>query len=256
MSSDQVVRLTHCDGTTGHPAMLIEVMDYIGFRWFPEFVVYEVYRDFNQQYYRAEVFIYPNDRSTINPPPLHHALGFGVTVEMAVHEAAYICLTFLRAEYRLLDHSPFRYIPSGYLGEAGHHHTVHLDARDEPYEVHQLIQLAQDQDRSLHALRYELFATRELLWDALGHLSTAVDAGLLPTDVLYPARTEFPPHLALPKVGGHTPEQGPLRSLDGWPHPRPCPYGRQGPEACTFSASSRELPGYRTRPRVPGMLVP
>ena len=50
--------------------------------------------DFNQEQYRAVVRIYsPEENSTT---VLHTAYGVGVTVDMAVHDAAYACLTRLR----------------------------------------------------------------------------------------------------------------------------------------------------------------
>ena len=44
---------------------------------------------------------------------LHTAHGVGVTIDMAVHDAAYAALTRLRGEYRELDTSPFRHIALG-----------------------------------------------------------------------------------------------------------------------------------------------
>ena len=41
---------------------------------------------------------------------LHTAHGVGVTIDMAVHDAAYVALTRLRGEYRELDTSTFRNI--------------------------------------------------------------------------------------------------------------------------------------------------
>ena len=44
----QIVRLTRCLGVRGHPAMLIEMMSFIGYRWYPEYTVKEQFLDFNQ----------------------------------------------------------------------------------------------------------------------------------------------------------------------------------------------------------------
>ena len=41
---------------------------------------------------------------------LHTAHGVGVTIDMAVHDAAYAALTRLHGEYQELDTSPFRHI--------------------------------------------------------------------------------------------------------------------------------------------------
>lgn len=83
---------------------------------------------------------------------LHGAFGVGVTVEMAVQEAAYICITFLHSEYHVLGNSPFRYIPRGYLGDEGCYFTLYIDAQSEPSNLHVLAQLTQDQDHTMCTL--------------------------------------------------------------------------------------------------------
>ena len=40
-------------GASGSPAVLVEMMTYLGYRWHPEYTVYEEYQDFNQEQYRA-----------------------------------------------------------------------------------------------------------------------------------------------------------------------------------------------------------
>ena len=101
----QVVRHTMAIGASGSPAVLAEMMTYLGYRWHPEYTVYEEYQDFNQEQYRAIVHLYSReyDSTTV----LHTAHGVGVTIDMAVHDAAYAALTRLRGEYRELDTSPF-----------------------------------------------------------------------------------------------------------------------------------------------------
>ena len=37
----QVVRMTRCEGTTGYPEMLRDMVIFLGFRWAPEYQVYE-----------------------------------------------------------------------------------------------------------------------------------------------------------------------------------------------------------------------
>ena len=49
----QVVRHTTAIGASGSPAVLAEMMTYLGYRWHPEYTVYEEYQDFNQEQYRA-----------------------------------------------------------------------------------------------------------------------------------------------------------------------------------------------------------
>ena len=45
---NQVVRLTRCLDVPGHTAMLVRVMTEAGYRWYPEYMVEEQFRDFNQ----------------------------------------------------------------------------------------------------------------------------------------------------------------------------------------------------------------
>ena len=90
----QVVRHTTAIGASGSPAVLAEMMTYLGYRWHPEYTVYEEYQDFNQEQYHAIVHLYSReyDSTTV----LHTAHGVGVTIDMAVHDAAYAALTRLR----------------------------------------------------------------------------------------------------------------------------------------------------------------
>ena len=83
----QVVRHTTAIGASGSPAVLAEMMTYLGYRWHPEYTVYEEYQDFNQEQYRAIVHLYSReyDSTTV----LHTAHGVGVTIDMAVHDAGY-----------------------------------------------------------------------------------------------------------------------------------------------------------------------
>ena len=43
----QVVRHTMAIGASGSPAVLVEMMTYLGYHWHPEYTVYEEYQDFN-----------------------------------------------------------------------------------------------------------------------------------------------------------------------------------------------------------------
>ena len=42
------MRHTTAIGASGSPAVLVEMMTYLGYRWHPEYTVYEEYQDFNQ----------------------------------------------------------------------------------------------------------------------------------------------------------------------------------------------------------------
>src|SRR4051812_28604698 len=100
----QDVRHTAAIGASGSPAVLAEMMTYLGYRWHPEYTVTEEYQDFNQEQYHATVHLYSReyDSTTV----LHTAYGVGVTIDMAVHDAAYAALTRLRREYQELDTPP------------------------------------------------------------------------------------------------------------------------------------------------------
>src|SRR3954467_8545669 len=102
----QVVRHTAAIGASGSPAVLAEMMTYLGYRWDLEYTVTEEYQDFNQEQYRALVHLYSReyDSTTV----LHTAYGVGVTIDMAVHDAALAALTRLHWEYRESRTPPFR----------------------------------------------------------------------------------------------------------------------------------------------------
>lgn len=62
MSGQQIVRLTRCINLPGHIAMLVDAMTLTGYRWYPRYIVYEEYQEFNQEQYRCMVLIYiPED---------------------------------------------------------------------------------------------------------------------------------------------------------------------------------------------------
>ena len=44
----QIVRSTRCLDVRGHPAMLTEMMSFIGYRWYLEYTVEEQFLGFNQ----------------------------------------------------------------------------------------------------------------------------------------------------------------------------------------------------------------
>src|SRR3954469_13883302 len=87
----QIVRLTRCIGVRGHPTMLIEMMSFIGYRWYPESTVEEQFRDFNQTQYHCTVWIYPHHVGVTQPILFGHDIG--MTENMAVQDAAYSCMT-------------------------------------------------------------------------------------------------------------------------------------------------------------------
>ena len=55
MAYQQVVRMTRCETTTGHPELLRDLASYLGFLWHPEYRVYEHFREYNHTYDRTVV---------------------------------------------------------------------------------------------------------------------------------------------------------------------------------------------------------
>src|SRR3954470_24035883 len=105
LPSRQIVRLTRCLGVRGHPVMLIEMMSFIGYRWYPEYIVEEQFLDFNQTQFHYIVRIYPHHTGVTRP--IHSRHGIGMTENMAVQDAAYSRMTLLREEHAMLGGTPF-----------------------------------------------------------------------------------------------------------------------------------------------------
>ena len=105
----QVVRMTRCESTARYPEMLRDMVTFLGFRWAPEYQVFEQQREFDQTYYQAIVYILSDDGMSV----VHRYEAVGSTVDMAVQQAAYVSLTVLRADYWGFDDSIYRHIPRG-----------------------------------------------------------------------------------------------------------------------------------------------
>src|SRR3989337_1884121 len=104
----QLVLRTCARGVPGFLAVLIALLTRLGYRWYPEYMVYEVYREFNQEQYYADVRIYDQQDDSDTELYLFH--GISMTIEMAVHDAAYCVVAHLRGELSdSLDASEFRY---------------------------------------------------------------------------------------------------------------------------------------------------
>ena len=101
--SRQVVLLTRCIDVPGHTAMLVRMMVLPGYRWYPQCTVEEQYQDFNQSQYLCTVRVFPDYPGA--EEPIHWSYGLGVTVDMAVQDAAYSMLTIMRARHALLQNS-------------------------------------------------------------------------------------------------------------------------------------------------------
>ena len=61
----QLVRHTMAVDATGFPAILVNLLTRLGYRWYPEYIVYEDYREFNQEQYHAEVRIFDRQNNSI-----------------------------------------------------------------------------------------------------------------------------------------------------------------------------------------------
>ena len=162
----QLVRLTVAHDATRFPAILVDLLTRLGYRWYPEYTVYEDYREFNQEQYHAEVCIF--DRQDTSVTELHTFHGVGVTVDMAVHDAAYTAIARLRGEHSRLEETAFRYIPYAPAGdESGYYTAVCTPYVMHRYDPQVLVQYTQALDRTARALVIELYATRARLYDAL-----------------------------------------------------------------------------------------
>src|ERR1041385_3996853 len=229
----QIVRLTRCLGVCGHPAMLIEMMSFIGYRWYPEYTIEEQFLDFNQTQFHFIVRIYPHHTRVTQPIYFGH--GIGMTENMAVQDAAYSCMTLLREEDAMLGGPSFRYIPAALLGEEGYYTGLYTDHSLEDPLLQITARHAHDRDRDARALRFDLDATRVRLYRALTLLAPFVSVGSVEYDAICPVRAQMPSRVAWPEIGGIFPPRGPLLPPYARPRPHPCPNGYQGPQASVFS---------------------
>uniref|UniRef100_A0A8I6X335 Uncharacterized protein n=1 Tax=Hordeum vulgare subsp. vulgare TaxID=112509 RepID=A0A8I6X335_HORVV len=240
--SRQVVRLTRCIDVPGHTAMLVRMMSVCGYRWYPEYTVEEQYRDFNQSKYICTVRVFPDYPGA--EKPIHWSYGFGVTVDMAVQDAAYSMLTIMRARHALLQNSGFCYVPASQSGEEGYLSGVYFDSSMEDPLLQSTVEMLENRDKDARALRMELYTTRARLWTALTQLAPVVQTGYGEMEMLNPVRTHLPAHVDWPAIGGVTPLRGPLLPPVRGPRPHPCPYGSQGSQVRVFPDPQVELPGH------------
>src|SRR3954467_1789755 len=150
----QIVRLHRCIDVRGHPAMLIEKMSFMGYRWYPEDTIEEQFRDFNQTQYNCTVRIYPHHVGV--PQPILFGHGIGMTENMVVQDVAYSCMTLLREEHALLGGTPFRYIPVALPGEEGYYTGLCTDHFLEDPLLQITARFARDRDRDARDLSLEL----------------------------------------------------------------------------------------------------
>src|SRR3954467_1004452 len=180
----QIVRLTRCIGVRGHPAMLIEMMSFMGYRWYPEYTVEEQFCDFNQTQYHCTVQIYPHYVGVTQTILFGH--GIGMTENKAVQDAAYSCMILLREEHALLGGTPFRYIPAALPGEEGYYTRLYTDHSLEDHLLQMTARFARDRDRDARTHRFELHSTRAHLYRALSLMPPFVSVGSVEHDAIYP----------------------------------------------------------------------
>uniref|UniRef100_A0A8I7BJD9 Uncharacterized protein n=1 Tax=Hordeum vulgare subsp. vulgare TaxID=112509 RepID=A0A8I7BJD9_HORVV len=176
--------------------------------------------------------------------PIHLSYGLGVTVDMAVQDAAYSMLTIIRARHALLQNSEFCYVPASHPGEEGYLSGVHFDSSLEDPLLQNTTQMLENRDRDARALRMELYATRAHLWTALTQLAPVVQTGYGDMEMLNPFRTHPLAHVDWPAIGGVTPLRGPLLPPVSGPRPHSCPYGSQGSQARLFPDPHVQLQGH------------
>ncbi|KAI5012929.1 hypothetical protein ZWY2020_025195, partial [Hordeum vulgare] len=223
--------------------------------WYPEYTVYDDFREFNQYQYQAEVRIF--DQMGNSTLERHVFCGIGLLIEMAVHDASYIAITRLRGAYPHLQESAFRYIPHVPAGdETGSDLTAYTASVRERndrsyvvvyapyvtrrYDARVLVQYTEALDRAFRALTVELYAARARLYDALAELQPAHHPRVPPIHIREPSRTELPSGLEWTDVGGSTPALGAL--LPDWMrYPQQSQQGTQG-RVPTFY--HHQLPGF------------
>lgn len=235
MAYEQIVRLTRAESTLGYPAILHEMMVYLGFSWQPEFRVREIPRAFGMSRFRALACI-PAD--SWYDDALHFCTADASTVEMAIQRAAYVLITVLREFYPCLNTSPYRYFPRGSYCRDTRVHTTWFDqqsASHQPPLLFRTAQLLQYQDRVTQALFTELDVVREQLYLAHEHL--AAYTTLQPTHRTFPHPVVLPDDCAMPDVGGYVPDRGTCLTTDPRPYD-PILYGIQGPDS-VFDAGVR-----------------
>ena len=115
----QVVRMTRCEKTAGHSALLRDMSTFLGFHWATEYQVFEHQSDFFQTYYRAVVYIASDDGRRV----VHSFAATGPSIDMAVQQVAYVALTVLRSDYYAFADSEYHHIPRGYLTDDVQHFT-------------------------------------------------------------------------------------------------------------------------------------
>jgi hypothetical protein len=175
-------------GATGFPDILVDLLTELGYRWYPQYTIWEVFREFNQEMYRAVVRIY--DRSNRSTNVLHTFEGHGVTEELSVQEAAFVAISHLCGLYPRLETTPFRYIPYAPVGVENIYYTaVCTPYETRRYDARYLVRYTEALDRSFRAVTSELVLTHNRLYEALTLLMPRRNRGTASEVVYIPGRT-------------------------------------------------------------------
>ncbi|PNT67352.1 uncharacterized protein LOC112272038 [Brachypodium distachyon] len=235
--------MSNCETTQGFPEVLREIMRHIGFRYQPEYTVFEDYRDFNQEYYRVVVRLHQDMPS--EKFPVHKAVGTGHTIELAIQQVAYMCVTLLRMKYERLDKGPFKYIPRGFIACENMFFTLPgLPDEKVANDSYDFCNFVSSQEHMMANMRAKVEHYRKQLWIALGHLSAVVDAGMYENGVRYPPSPLAPELLHAFPVDGFTTTRGPPRVFESTYLPRQFLYGEQKVDAYVFPYSPQLLPRF------------
>ena len=179
----RVVRLTHCEDVPGFPALLAAALSSQNAPWFPEYYVYEDYREYGQTQFCCDVHILSEDGRLDR----YLFRGFGMTQEQSVHEAAYVALTHYcyDCDYLRAPTSVFRHFPAARDGPGGLSVGVYRCARLEADPTYRcLVDLIHALDRRAHQWYHYCMAARESHWATLMGLRPHVLSGDAPEDLM------------------------------------------------------------------------
>ena len=138
-------------------------------------------------------------------------MGFGITPEQSVHEAAYCALTLYRGdcEYLRAPTYVFCHFPAAREGPGLYRVGAYATAQHEPDPSYRcLVDLVQALDRRARQWYHDCMAARASHWDTLMSVRPYVVSGQLPEEMLDTTELTLPATMALPSVGGVVPRHG------------------------------------------------
>ena len=243
--SGQVVLHTRAEDVPGFPSLLVAGLSYVGLLWYPEYTVYEEYADHGQEQYFCQVQILNIHGDWYE----HGGQGVGITVDQAVHEAAYHALTLLCWDYPSLRAaaSPFRDFPHALPGTEGVQRAVYPDLETIADPGHRVqAEMYEALDRRARLWREYTLASRMSHGHTLVQIQPLVESGAAPADLLPPLAIEVTSDKLPPHVHGVVPPRGPLIHPPPMLHGiRQSPYGRQPERVRRYPTPAKRIPyGY------------